>query len=409
MIFVIRQDAIGSSQDLYYDSKLDSFVNLQNDCNTSDIWSYTAIDDRNASLCLNDLFDLNYQNIQPQIPQEFKLIFTQLGCKSDVVKWEDVLPRRLYKTYISSMAEDISGRFDKCNKDYYIQTFRSTAEILRALKPARINTPLLLKYASAETNKAVKTTLLTFKPNSSGYANNIVYDRFKSRTGRLVVKSGPSVLLLKKAYKDIITSSYEGGKIVQFDYISFEARIALAVANKNIHKDIYTELNSQLFNNQFTRKVIKETILSTLFGISCEKLALTLNLNKTQTNDIMETIKCYFAFDEVLKPLVDLYKKTGSIKSHYGRTININNYSPGALYNSYIQSTGVDMALQGFKNIVNLAEKMQLPMRPLFIQHDALIVDIAPELIKHLETIKAIGEDVPDINGNFPLSYDIIS
>ena len=410
MLVAIKHDVIGSSHDLYYDSKLDNFVNLQNGDDHKDLWTFTQSHDRNVSFCLNDLFDIYDKSTSIEPPSQFKTALKALGCSSNrFINWRYVLPWQLFETYSLSMARDIVGHFQQCDKDYYIETFRDTVDVLRALEPAAINSALLSQYLISEPNKSVKTTLVSFEPDNAGFAKKVVYGRFKSRTGRLVVQDGPRILLLKKDYKNILKSHYVDGKVLQFDYISFEARVALAIAQKNIHNDIYEELNVELLDNKFTRDVAKSVILSVLYGMSVDKVSALTNTSQNQAKKIIKVIKQYFDFDNIVKQLKEYYKKTGEIKNYYGRPVKINNYSPGGLYNSYIQSTGVDMALLGFKPIIDMGRKMNLRMRPLFVQHDALIVDIAPELYKHIENIKSAGENISDIQGSFPLSSSVIS
>ncbi len=201
-------------------------------------------------------------------------------------------------------------------------------------------------------------------------------------------------------------SRFENGKIMQFDYVSFEARLALSVAGKHCDsEDVYQFINKEIFSSRLDRNLVKDIVLSTLYGMKTENLSSKLRMDVNIVREYANKIKEYFCFDETYTKLLDDLKRHNNIKSYYGRKINIENYSPGGVYNSYVQSTGVDAALLGFNNITRFTRKNNLNFVPLFTLHDALIADISPELFKHMDKIKSLGETIPGIDNKFYLSH----
>ena len=93
------------------------------------------------------------------------------------------------------------------------------------------------------------------------------------------------------------------------------------------------------------------------------------------------------------------------IRNKYGRRIALPDSSDGTLLNSYLQSTGVDVALWGFLEIVNrLNEEWAVPVAVL---HDALILDVTKEFAQKIG--ESLAVQVPGYIGKFPLKISIFN
>jgi len=393
------------SKDIIF-SELNKTYSLEDNCFTKTkqtpwVYGKTEYDSYN----IKELFKLYDIELDFQIPQKFKNCINQLNLKDNGVIWEYILPDTIYEELVSEFAESISINFKQLDTDYYTNTFKITNKFLNDLRPAKLNRKKLLKYIRSEENKTSISNLETFVSNEQGYCYPVVWNRFASRTGRLVVKSGPRILLLKKEYKDMLESRYEGGRIMQFDYVSFEARLALSMADKYCDKqDVYQFINQEMFSGTLERNVVKEITLATLYGMSIDNLASKLYMEHDEVSEHTNKIKRYFRFNQTYESLFDDVKKTGKLKSFFGRNIRVDNHAPGAIYNSYIQSTGVDAALLGFNSINEFTKKHELNFVPLFVLHDALIADVSPELFKHIDKLKSLGESIPGIKNKFYFS-----
>ena len=72
---------------------------------------------------------------------------------------------------------------------------------------------------------SVISSLRTFLPDDTGQAKKVRYDQIGTTTGRLTVKSGPAILTLPQKYRDVISSRYDQGKVIQIDFVSVEPRV----------------------------------------------------------------------------------------------------------------------------------------------------------------------------------------
>ena len=75
------------------------------------------------------------------------------------------------------------------------------------------------------------------------------------------------------------------------------------------------------------------------------------------------------------------------ILSFYGRYLDTREAKPYMLLNYFIQSTAVDVALYGFRNFLRAISGNPLIL-PLFILHDALVLDVHNSALESLETLK---------------------
>jgi hypothetical protein len=77
------------------------------------------------------------------------------------------------------------------------------------------------------------------------------------------------------------------------------------------------------------------------------------------------------------------------------------------LINSYTQSTGVDVALLGFSNVLKTLKTMN--SKALFVLADALILDMHPDELESIEMLKSKCEVVTGYQKKFPVKVSEIS
>jgi len=90
--------------------------------------------------------------------------------------------------------------------------------------------------------------------------------------------------------------------------------------------------------------------------------------------------------------------QSGYITNFYGRPIEVTDARRNVLVNNFLQSSAVDVALAGFCQI---AENIP-SCKPVFIIHDALIMDVPKGQEDALENIVAQGFSDEKM-GHFPL------
>jgi len=391
-VFVtIGCDIIGTDNDIVCDTITGNIVNHESK------WLYTHARRRHDLLRIDHLIKLHGREIDVQPPKAYVVAFKQLGCSQTThINWQKSMSSQSFKKWISEIARDLERASKDLDRDYYIETFRPTEWVLNQLQRPAIDTKMLAELTTKEKNPTTLSIILTFSPLEDKLAQDITYNRFSSRTGRLIITSGPQILTLKKDYRKLIKSRYNNGKIIKFDYRSFEARLAMSIAGMNpTDVDVYESLRQTIFNNKLVRDQAKIATLSALFGIGPKELAKRLNVNISTAKNVIEFIKKKFAFNETVATLTTQLQKTGKILNHYGRPVSVNSKSLGTVYNTLIQSTGVDAALLGFKQILCKMKDMHKKSVPLFVLHDALLIDIENPTNDDIDTLAKSGEAIP--------------
>lgn len=403
MGFIIGSDVIGSAADVFYNIESKEFS--RPDPKIS--WTYTT---KSTELfCINELFRLNKIKISTEPPQKYRNALRSIGINSTGIPWRYVMPIDVYKSYCYRIASDISKHFEKLDKDYYADTFKPSGEVLNHLKRACIDKKKYLEHARTEGSPAALSVLESFEPLEDGFCSKVKYDRYSSKTGRLTVKSGPNIMILKKGYRNILKSSFKDGKIVQLDYSSFEARLALGLAGKKTNlNDVYTYISDSLFGGTVKRDACKTMVLGVLFGMGTEAMANLAGIDKETARSSKKKIKDYFKFNQAVQPLIESAESSGSIHNFYGRKIMADSLLPGKLFNLLVQSTGVDASLLGFSSFVRAAIEKQIEIRPLFVLHDALIIDCPDSSVHRIDEAIKCAEVIKGFEINFPIKKTIL-
>ena len=257
------------------------------------------------------------------------------------------------------------------DKDWnYNSLFKKYIILLDNLERTSIDGLALKTFQNIEKNETILSNLKTFEPKG-GKAKKVVYNLKGTSTGRLTVKEGPSILTLPRRYRSIIKSRHQGGKIINVDFVSLEPRFARAITNNNVEKDVYNEISS-LTDIVVDRSVIKQAVLSSLYGSTKDKRLDKLSLERSK--QIMEVVWNYFDLENT-RSQFSTKDKWGYTRNYFGRPLTINSDKENIIYNNYIQSSCVDISLQYFYQFVNDLKSDLIS--PLFILHDALILDVS--------------------------------
>lgn len=314
----------------------------------------------------------------------------------EYIQWKKFVGNDFYKVWLSENVSKIRKVFE--NEDiikYFNESWEKHTKLFESLQKAKINSEKLRLYLNLE--KTNKHVLTSFFPDTNGYAQFPVYNRLDTRTGRLTIDKGPSILTLKKEWRDIISPSSDNRKIISVDFSSLEARIAYGLKNKDKPADDIYEHIRGLLGNDFTRSQVKIATISLLYGMNEGSLVATLG-GKDQAKTLLKEIKKIFkikAIEEELRGKVS----GGTIKNYYGRVIEVP--EDRLIINSYIQSTGVEIALHGFSNLIN--ELKHTDVRPLYVLHDALILDVPRDVNLNDTRYKESTEHIPGWGIRFPV------
>ena len=76
------------------------------------------------------------------------------------------------------------------------------------------------------------------------------------------------------------------------------------------------------------------------------------------------------------------------------------------LYNNIIQSSAVDAALLGFRSLLS---SITGDFTPLFIIHDAIILDLSKESLKSVMSLESIMLSTKELEIDLPIKSKILS
>lgn len=317
------------------------------------------------------------------------------------VPWQKVMPARAHRAFVQGIVDQVAVAISKLPVDYYRGTWVPGNAVIRSLLPAKIdaNRWQALVIAGVGNVKAVET----FKPDARGHACPVTYDRFGSLTGRLTVTHGPSILTLKREHRDMIVPETDG-YIVSIDFAALEARVLLYEAGRScVEPDLYSMIAREL---GYDRKAVKGAVISELYGSSKCALGKVLGIEGRELNAFVKKVKAYFNTSVLLKRIKSQFYETGYVINRYGRPVLIDDPLDHIFINYYAQSSGVDVTLLGFSLLVARLAKEAPGVRPLYLLHDALILDVPKQ---HLATVMALKSVVvPGYVQVFPVKTECL-
>lgn len=338
-------------------------------------------------------------------PQKFVTAFDILTHDVSNLPWQFILPKETYKIELKKYVTNILKDLESIRINYYTQHYKKQNIVLDNLKRAAID---LHKYESFVSeleegpNSGTKVFLKSFNPerlhNGIWYASVPEYERTGTVTGRLKINKGPNILLLKKEYRQVLKSKWGAdGNIFYLDFKSLEPRTLLAHKEKNIDipKDIYSYVAQNMgLDEKIDRKYVKTAIISMIYGAGDKELKKQLSGLVSYPDDFIKSVKEQFGIEELKETLKQQYESNEGkfIHNFYNRRIYGSGIAPYVLVNYFAQSTAVDIALFGFSKIVeHLIKTNSIELiRPIFVLHDALILDVhksaqkfLPKLAKH--------------------------
>jgi hypothetical protein len=338
------------------------------------------------------------------VPKKYETAMSQLVTGSVSIPWQHVLPRDQFSLFFKKLVQETQDRFSELSFDYYMSTWTAGSRVLSSLKPAKIDIASLDRCLDVSGHNT--HALESFRPKRSGFAHPVSYDRFSTRTGRLTVSEGPNILVLKKECRNSIVSSFEEGAVVSLDFRALEPRIVLAEAGRHSDSvDIYDDMSSTLFDGKISRDTVKVAVLAELYGISRSSLRTRLGVTDGQLDVFVDAIRRHFGTESLKNRLRNQFESTGYITNRFGRRLNVPAGQDNLFVNTYAQSSGVDVAMLGFDAV--LRRLGSDGVRPLFVLHDAVILDVRGDRMKDAAACTSVS--VPTYAQSFPLKFEVIS
>lgn len=225
------------------------------------------------------------------------------------------------------------------------------------------------------------------------------YSTKRTITGRVTCKDkyNPQNLSKSNDERTKIVSRFRNGKIYQFDYTSFEARIALYISEDEsfiqeyYDKDIHSETALIIFEtHSFTpeqRESAKLANMAIMYGAS-DATTLKMLSMYSEPHVKLQKIKDFLApIFKKAEEIIEESKRKGYIINKWGSIIRPEKDFAG--FNNYLQSTASEIIVDKIYEI----KKLLAPYRSqfLFQVHDSLVFDIHPE---ELDLVRLIAKQM---------------
>ena len=217
--------------------------------------------------------------------------------------------------------------------------------------------------------------------------SKIKYSTKRTITGRItsVDKYNPQNLSKSNNDRAFIKSRFRGGKIYQFDYTSFEARIALYLSQDDFFieqyydKDLHLETARIIFDkfdvNTKEREVAKLANMAIMYGAS-EPTVLKMLEEFENPLDLLVKIRAFLApIFKKAKEINEECKSKGYVINKWGSIIKPD--KDFAAFNNYLQSTASEILVDKIFEIKKLLLNKKTQF--MFQVHDSLVFDIHPD------------------------------
>ena len=282
-----------------------------------------------------------------------------------------------------------------------METFYREQKVLRGLAAGKIDYSSLRSFFNEKSNKKRigESVLNSFRPDDAGFMNSVIYSTVNTSTGRMTIEKGPQILTAPKEVRNFLVSKYPAGKVIQADLISLEPRVGRLLTGGSVERDVYESIGKELFQGKLSREQVKKSLLCAMYGAGQRTLKSLLPPG-TKVKEVTESLRKYIDFYEVVRSKRVELRENGQMKNYFGRPIVPSSDRDSVIYNNWLQSTAVDIALLSFEKLI---EKMSFA-DPVFLIHDAILFDVPGEYLDKAEEIISQGIEIPEI-GNFPMSY----
>jgi len=324
---------------------------------------------------------------------KWKKYVTMLKTSSNI---KVILPDHFLSKYEEDEKKAERELHELDNKLNYLNTLRKNQNIFRNLHKAKISGLSYRVFKELEKNETILSGLEKFKPKK-GYCNQISYNQVNTVTGRLTTtKDSPNILTLPARCRKIFESRWQQeGELLYIDFKTLEPRVIRKINGKEASDDIYLEI-ADMLDFEVDRIIIKRGIISTLYGST----SVISGLSKERSDAVLEATKNYFDLSAIVKKASYVHD-VGCRINFFGRPIwNIEEEQGNKIVNNFVQSTAVDIALSYFSE---LCDKIDLDLcKPIFIIHDALVLDVHKDYISTCKSIVQTGYTCSQL-GHFPI------
>jgi DNA polymerase I-like protein with 3'-5' exonuclease and polymerase domains len=168
-------------------------------------------------------------------------------------------------------------------------------------------------------------------------------------------------------------------------------------------EDVYEYTSRVVLDRALNRDESKSVVMGVLYGIGTTRLQTILG-NKVSAAEVMAEVRSHFGVRVLENKLKRELKEKGYITNHYGRILKPQRNDAAGLVSWHVQSTGVDLGMQGFQKLMSRIEEEGMSVAPLFFIHDALLLDVHPDVTDYdLKVLASEASQPPGFEQEFPL------
>jgi len=269
----------------------------------------------------------------------------------------DMVPRFFLKEYAEIKNRICRHVFTNYEKPNNYEFLLNLTKVLTETKNKKLN--INFDELNEERHKLKVRNFIKYNKATSPY---IVYDAFKTKTGRLSTKNSFPILTMDKTYRKIIKPNNDW--FVEFDFNAAELRVLLGLLGKEQpQEDLHMWNIKNIFKNSATREEAKKRIFAWLYN---PKLQDSL-LNNIYDRDFV--VKKYFNGSQVT--------------TFFTREIEADKHHA---LNYIVQSTAADLFLRQMIKAWRMLKGKDSYIA--FALHDSIVIDFAEKDIKCLKKIK---------------------
>ena len=261
----------------------------------------------------------------------------------------------------------------------YLVTYLTIKRCLQRLSRASVDKSRLEGLIRNTKHTTVANSLKSFMPLSDGLCEAVSYSMTNSATGRLTVTKGPQILTAPAAVRSCLKSKFKMGKVLQIDVIAAEPKFALQLKGADLPCDVYAHVSANILKGEVDRKQAKLITLCALYGQSAKNLEKQLPADVSARGVIRKT-RDYFNYDR-LNSRLRTELKQGNFRNAIGRPLKLENDNEHLLISYYLQSSVAEGSILMFSDFI---QKFSEYCSPVYVIHDALLVDCQPKFAKSL-------------------------
>lgn len=312
--------------------------------------------------------------IDPVVPQaQFWKKHTQHPA------WCRILPKHEFSSHLQNQVNRVTDFVSDPAQEYFLTHFQVQQSLIDSLQPGRVSNDSLSSHG--------------FIPDQNGFVPVPHYDNAHSATGRMSITAGPKILTLPRDLRHNLVSQWRDGELIEIDFNSLEARVLSWIAkNDPVSGDMYTWIGSQSGAGGTPRAVVKEATLAAIYGMSRKNFAL-------RYQDMSDAVEVYESVRKLMhvQALDSRLRDMNPLLNAFGRRLP----ETTARISYHVQSTAVDVACHGFSWLVSQLDPSSAI--PVYIIHDALVIDAKKSWIPRIEQICKDGLQVSIMKCNLPV------